>query len=97
MLDVFDEDEFEITLGLESVISCSSLNTSFYFTYFFLSLPPWNRIFYRPRVGAYTSSESTAANMTDQKISDITILMAEYGYQYKSILPAKVPPIITIK
>lgn len=37
------------------------------------------------------------ATMTDQNISDIDMYMAEYGYQYKSILLAKAPLIMTTK
>ena len=94
-----DTDIFVIILGLDTVIILCYyyLNTSFYFFSFFLSLLPWNTNFYNPKVGAYTSRDSIVATTIDQNISDMEIYTAEYGYQYKSILLEKVPPIMTIK
>jgi hypothetical protein len=43
------------------------------------------------------SKDNKVAKITDQNISDIVMYIAEYGYQYKSILLANVPLIITIK
>jgi hypothetical protein len=72
-----EEDIFVMTLGLDNVIFCYSyLNISFYLSdlfYFFLSFPPWNSIFYRPRVGDSTSSDSIVATTIDQNISEMVI------------------------
>ena len=43
------------------------------------------------------SKDNIVAKITDQNISDIVMYIAEYAYQYKSILLANVPLIITIK
>ncbi len=65
--------------------------------FFLCSDPPFNSIFYKPKVGAYINNDNIVAAIVDQKMSDMTVYIAEYGYQYKSILPEKVPLIITIK
>lgn len=66
---------------------------SFDFSFFY----PLSNAFSNPNVGASIRSDKTVASKIDQNISAITTLIALYGYQYKSILAAKVPSIITMK
>lgn len=102
VFDIVSEEKSDvtlvITLCLDIVIRYYSyLNTSFYLFSFFLSLPPWNIIFYNPKVGAYMRRDNIVATTIDQNISEMDIYTAEYGSQYRSILLENVPPIITIK
>lgn len=99
---------YEIMLDLlVAYTSPESINFYFFYSdgisFLFLSLSclcyfePFNNIFSTPKVGAYINNESIVATIVDQNISEITVYIAEYGYQYKSILPENVPAIITIK
>lgn len=65
--------------------------------FFLPSPPPLRKIFSNPSVGASMSRERPAAQIVDQKISEITVTIPENGSQYKSILLEYVPPIITIR
>lgn len=82
------------------VIYCYSTNVMFFYfptlSFFFFPPPPRN-IFYSPMIGDSIKRDNTAAKIVDQKISEITWKIPEYGSQYISILLEKVPLMITIK